>query len=175
MTLNRRQFLNLAGGTVATSLLSTTQSVHAGAKPAIKAIGFDAFTTFDPQSIFALTESLFPDRGAELSNLWRTRLFEYTWLRTLYGNYADFWQVAKDALEFAAQMLKLELTVQKREELMGAFLKLKAYPPYALFETYCTVDRHPMRPLRRHQETGLSTPFAAFNSHDSAGFRACTH
>lgn len=128
MTLNRRQFLNLVGGTVATSLLSTEQSVQAGAKPAIKAIGFDAFTTFDPRPIFALTDSFFPEKGAELSNLWRSRLFEYTWLRTLYGNYADFWQVAQGALEFAAQMLKLELTVEKREELMGGFLKLKAYP-----------------------------------------------
>jgi integrase len=54
-------------------------------------------------------------------------------------------------------------------------ISVREQPPYALFETYCTVDRHPMRPLRRHQETGLSTPFAAFNSHDSAGFRACTH
>jgi 2-haloacid dehalogenase len=128
MSLNRRQFLNLAAGTVATSLLSTNQPLQAGTRPAIKAIGFDAFTTFDPRPISALADSLFPDKGIELSNLWRTRLFEYTWLRTLYGNYADFWQVAKDALEFAASMLKLELTVEKRDDLMGAFLKLKAYP-----------------------------------------------
>ena len=127
MTLHRRQFLNLAAGTVAAGLLSTNQPVQGGTKLTIKAIGFDAFTTFDPRPISALADRLFPGRGADLSNLWRTRLFEYTWLRTLYGNYADFWQVAQDALKFAAEMLKLELTVEKREELMGAFLKLKAY------------------------------------------------
>ena len=95
MTLHRRQFLNLAAGTVAAGLLSTNQPVQGGTKLTIKAIGFDAFTTFDPRPISALADRLFPGRGADLSNLWRTRLFEYTWLRTLYGNYADFWQVAQ--------------------------------------------------------------------------------
>jgi 2-haloacid dehalogenase len=72
-----------------------------------------AFTVFDARPITSLAEEFFPGRGTELSNLWRTRQFEYTWLRTLYGRYADFWQVTKDALEFAAKMLKLELTGRK--------------------------------------------------------------
>ena len=57
--------------------------------PKIKAVAFDGFTTFDPRPISAVAEELFPTRGVELSNLWRTRQFEYTWLRTLTGNYAD--------------------------------------------------------------------------------------
>ncbi len=28
---------------------------------------------------------MFPDKGAAFGDTWRTRLFEYTWLRTLGG------------------------------------------------------------------------------------------
>ena len=38
-----------------------------------------------------------------MSEAWRTRLFEYTWLRTLGRHYADFWQVTEESLVFAAK------------------------------------------------------------------------
>jgi 2-haloacid dehalogenase len=60
-------------------------------KPTIKAIAFDAFTTFDPRPIVALAEQLFPTQGAALGNAWRTRQFEYTWLRSVGHHYVDFW------------------------------------------------------------------------------------
>jgi 2-haloacid dehalogenase len=63
-----------------------------------------------------------------LSNAWRTRQFEYTWLRTLTGSYVDFWHVTEDALVFSAKLLKLELAVEKREQLLHAFLTIKAWP-----------------------------------------------
>jgi 2-haloacid dehalogenase len=133
MSLNRRQFLNLAAGGVAAGLL-VDGSTRADTAPTIKAIAFDAFTIFDARPITSLAEEFFPGRGTELSNLWRTRQFEYTWLRTLYGRYADFWQVTQDALEFAAKMLKLELTDEKRRRLMNSYLELKPFPdvPQAL-------------------------------------------
>ncbi len=40
----------------------------------------------------------------------------------------DFWQVTEDALVFAAKMLKLELSIQKRRQLMHAYLEIKAWP-----------------------------------------------
>jgi 2-haloacid dehalogenase len=67
-------------------------------KTTIKAIAFDAFTTFDPQPIVALAEQLFPTQGAALGNAWRTRQFEYTWLRSVGHHYVDFWKVTEDAL-----------------------------------------------------------------------------
>jgi 2-haloacid dehalogenase len=78
MPLNRRQFVNLATGSVATCLLSEIASAANNAGPAIKAIAFDGFTTFDPRSVSALAEQLFAGRGPKFSNLWRTRQFEYT-------------------------------------------------------------------------------------------------
>jgi 2-haloacid dehalogenase len=71
---------------------------------------------------------LYPGKGAELSNVWRTRQFEYQWLRALAGHYADFWQTTEEGLVFAAKLLKLELTLEKRAQLMDAYLGLKAWP-----------------------------------------------
>lgn len=128
MQLDRRELLNLAAAGIAAGLLGPIQLAHATARPRIKAVAFDAFPIFDPRSVFALAEHLFPGRGAELSNAWRTRQFEYQWLRALSGHYADFWQITKDALEFSCEMLELDLTADKRKQLMGAYLELKAWP-----------------------------------------------
>ena len=127
MPLNRRQFLNLTAAGVAVSTFGAMSPAGAD-KPKIKALAFDAFPIFDPRPIFALAEQLFPGRGAELSAAWRTRQFEYQWLRALSQQYADFWQVTEEGLVFAAEMLKLELTTDKRRQLMNAYLELKTWP-----------------------------------------------
>jgi 2-haloacid dehalogenase len=90
-------------------------------------VAFDAFAIFDPRSVFRLAEELFPGRGEELSNQWRTRQFEYTWLRNSMRLYMDFWQVTQDALSYAAQQSKLELTAEKSSQLMSAFLRMKPW------------------------------------------------
>jgi 2-haloacid dehalogenase len=108
--------------------MTSTPLALAATTPPIKAIAFDAFPIFDPRPILARAEALFPGQGAELSNAWRTRQFEYTWLRTVSQRYADFWQVTEDALVFAGNMLKLDLSREKRQHLMAAYLELKAWP-----------------------------------------------
>jgi 2-haloacid dehalogenase len=52
---------------------------HAGsaAAPRFKAIAFDYLVLFNPDSIVAEAEQVFPGKGRELTNLWRTRQFEY--------------------------------------------------------------------------------------------------
>src|SRR5215813_8069426 len=97
MPVNRRDFLSRCAG----GLYVFTAS--GAPRTGIKAIAFDAFPILDPRPIFALAETLYPGKGSELSNLWRTRQFEYTWLRTLSQRYADFWQVTEAALVFAAK------------------------------------------------------------------------
>lgn len=132
MPFNRRAFLTaLAATGISASLFSTTRSAHAATDTQIKAIAFDAFPIFDPRPVFALAEQLFPGKGAALSNTWRTRQFEYQWLRALSRQYADFWQVTEDSLVFAAEKLKLDLTADKRAKLMGAYLELKTWPDVA--------------------------------------------
>lgn len=127
MPLDRRKFLNVGVAGFAT-LLTSAPLARAAATPKFKAITFDGFALWDPRPIFALTEQVFPGKGGEFSNTWRTRQFDYQWLRVLTGRYADFWQVTEEALVFTAELLKLDLTPDKRKKLMNAYLELKAWP-----------------------------------------------
>lgn len=128
MALDRREFLTLAAGGVAASVWLSNLMAQTVTQPQFKAIAFDAFPIFDPRPVFGLAETLFPGKGADLSNTWRTRQFEYQWLRALSGRYADFWQTTEDGLVFAAKLLQLDLTPEKRAQLMHAYLGLKAWP-----------------------------------------------
>ena len=128
MPFDRREFLHLTAGGVAASALRSPLRAEAATPPQFKAIAFDAFPIFDPRPVFGLAETRFPGKGTELSNAWRTRQFEYQWLRALAGQYADFWQTTEAALVFAAKLLQLELTPEKRGQLMQAYLELKAWP-----------------------------------------------
>jgi 2-haloacid dehalogenase len=128
LKLKRRDFLSLAAAGAANAIAGSNLLARAAFRPGIKAIAFDGFTIFDPRPIAAMDERLFPGKGADLGNVWRTRQFEYTWLRTLMNQYADFWQVTEEALVFAANALKLRLTPGKRRQLMHAWLDLNAWP-----------------------------------------------
>jgi 2-haloacid dehalogenase len=131
MLLDRRDFISSAFAGAAIGFFPAVPLALAD-EPAlesrIKAIAFDALCIFDPRSAYRLAEKLFPGNGHDLGELWRTRQFEYTWLRVNMGRYEDFWKVTREALEFAAEKLKLELTQDKRDRLMNAFLELKPWP-----------------------------------------------
>ena len=125
MACSRREFLER------TVTIGASAIVAAGAAPAsqprIRAVAFDAFTIFDAGAPGRVAQQLFPDRGGELATLWRSRQFEYTWLRTLSGRYADFEAVTRDALNFAAGSLKLELDDTRAKQLTDIYLKLGAH------------------------------------------------
>lgn len=125
----RRDFLaSLAAGGVAASVWPSGLTETAPRGRRFRAVAFDAFPIFDPRPPTAVAESLFPGQGAELSNAWRTRQFEYQWLHALSNRYADFWRTTEDGLVFAAKLLRLELTADKRARLMQAYLELTAWP-----------------------------------------------
>lgn len=129
MFVNRREFVALAAsGVAAANAIAPAAQARAASGAKIKAIAFDGFPIIDPRPVAAKIEELFPGRGLELGNAWRTRQFEYTWLRTLGGNYADFWQVTEQSLVFAARSLKIDLSAGQRDQLMQSYLKLKAWP-----------------------------------------------
>ena len=128
---SRRGLLIAAGATVAAGAAFQAIGIGAFAQPAmgtVKAIGFDAFTIFNPFSVDAVIEEKFPGKGTQLANAWRTRIFEYCWQRTLNGTYVDFWQVLDDALTFAFKAAKADLNPDVRATLMDAFLQLKPWP-----------------------------------------------
>jgi 2-haloacid dehalogenase len=125
MISKRREFLSRIA---ASGLALQTCAKGASTRNTIGAVAFDAFPILDPRPVFSLVEELYPERGVDLSNVWRTRQFEYAWLRTLSGRYSDFWQVTDEALVFAAKALKVELTPEKHALLMEAYLKLRCWP-----------------------------------------------
>lgn len=97
--------------------------------PPLKALVFDAYgTLFDVHSVITECEVLFPGKGTSLSQLWRGKQLEYTWLRSLMGRYADFSAITSDALTTACNMLRLELSEAAARRLMDAYLVLKAFP-----------------------------------------------
>jgi 2-haloacid dehalogenase len=128
MGLDRRQFLAIAASSLAAIDWRVYSMPQFAAPRHLEAILFDAFAVFDPRPISVLAETLFPGKGHELSSAWRTRQFEYQWLRKLSGRYADFWQITEEALVFAARLLRLELTSEKRARLMQAYLELQTWP-----------------------------------------------
>jgi 2-haloacid dehalogenase len=94
-----------------------------------QAIAFDAYgTLFDVHSVIALCNRKFPGQGAELSKLWRAKKLEYTWLRSLMGQYEDFWVVTEAMLVLACRSLGLACPAGARRELMESYLHLDTFP-----------------------------------------------
>jgi 2-haloacid dehalogenase len=94
----------------------------------IRACVFDAYgTMFDYASAAARCRDELGDDFARLTQLWREKQLQYTWLRALQARHADFWQVTGDALDFALETLGIG-TPALRERLMNLYLTLDAFP-----------------------------------------------
>jgi 2-haloacid dehalogenase len=93
----------------------------------IEACVFDAYgTLFDVHSAVARLGARVGEQADALSQLWRAKQLEYTWLRALMARHADFWQVTGDALDYALARTGVDTAL--REPLMQAYLSLDAYP-----------------------------------------------
>ena len=54
----------------------------------LQAFVFDAYgTLFDVHSVQVRVEAFWPGKGAQLSQLWRSKQLEYTWQRYLMGRW----------------------------------------------------------------------------------------
>ena len=94
----------------------------------VRACVFDAYgTLFDVHSAVAGLRDRIGPKAEELSQLWRVKQLEYTWLRALMDRHADFWQVTGDALDYACARLGVD-PAPIREPLMQAYRSLEAYP-----------------------------------------------
>jgi 2-haloacid dehalogenase len=131
MQLDRRTFVTLGAAALLSNLASAGADRANAPRGRIKAVAFDAFPIFDPRPVFQACEQAAPGRGPQLADAWRTRLFEYQWLRALGGRYEDFWSCARGALEFAARSLKIELSNVARDRLLQGLLELRAWQDVA--------------------------------------------
>ncbi len=98
----------------------------------LQALVYDAYgTLYDVHSVLQRCEGFFPGRGAELSRLWRAKQLEYTWQRSLMQRYRPFSTVTREALAYACEALRLELTAERMEALMGEYHMLALFPDVA--------------------------------------------
>ena len=94
----------------------------------IDACVFDAYgTLFDFAAAAARYKDELGDKEKPLSDMWRVRQLEYTWLRSLMGEYVEFWQVTQDALDYSMSALDIE-DVGLREKLLDMYWELDAFP-----------------------------------------------
>lgn len=122
--LSRR---TLVASSIAAAALASSP-LRAAMPNRIKAIGFDGFVIFDPRSIAALAEQMFPGKGAALFGQWSAKLFGYTWLATAAGQYQDFQTLADRSLAFVATGMALALDNAARARLVDAFATLEPWP-----------------------------------------------
>lgn len=94
----------------------------------IRACVFDAYgTLFDIHSPAAKLTKELGKKAPILSEIWRQKQLQYTWLRSLMGQYANFWKITGDALDFALQSMEIK-NPALRSKLMELYLQLDVYP-----------------------------------------------
>ena len=95
----------------------------------IRAYVFDAYgTLYDVQSLLARVEAACPGQGAVITQLWRLKQLEYTWLRTCMGAFADFAAVTRDSLAYALHAAGVAPTDELVAGLADAYLHLAPAP-----------------------------------------------
>jgi 2-haloacid dehalogenase len=95
---------------------------------AIRACVFDAYgTLFDVGDVaLAVMEKTGVDSKA-FSDLWRSRQLEYSWVRAITGHHVDFWQVTRDALDYALESFGLSVSALT-SPVMEEYLHLPVFP-----------------------------------------------
>ena len=94
----------------------------------IRACVFDAYgTLFDVHSAVDRYEDRVGKQAKAVSELWRMKQLQYTWIRSLMGKHAPFWQLTGDALDYALEAYGIS-DASLRDNLMSAYLELDAYP-----------------------------------------------
>lgn len=66
-----------------------------------------------------------------VSARWRDKQLQYSWLRTIMGLHADFWQVTRDGLDWALEAEGLDGDQGLRERLLALYRVLPPYPEAA--------------------------------------------
>jgi 2-haloacid dehalogenase len=111
--------------------MTLIDTVFAAAAPTPRVVVFDAYgTLFDVHSAVMRHAARIDASAAQLSDTWRAKQLEYSWVRSLIGAYRDFWRLTEEALDFAlAKFPQSDPTL--RADLLAAYRVLDAYPDAA--------------------------------------------
>ena len=109
------------------STVEKTIMTYPALKPVQHAV-FDAYgTLFDVHSAASRHQERLGEKAQGISEMWRTKQLEYTWLRSLMQHYVDFWKVTQDALDYALDSHGIEDS-SLRQDLLNAYHELSCYP-----------------------------------------------
>ncbi len=93
-----------------------------------KAYVFDAYgTLFDVHSAVSRHMDIVGENPARVSEVWRNKQLEYTWVRTCMSKYVDFWELTAQALDFALAAVPGS-NPDCRKTLLDAYMTLDCYP-----------------------------------------------
>lgn len=91
-------------------------------------VAFDVYGTLvDPMGMSDLLKQDAGDRAESVAALWREKQLEFSFRKGLMKAYEDFGVCTRQALRYAMAARKLELSREREDELMAAYLALPAF------------------------------------------------
>jgi len=89
---------------------------------------FDAYgTLFDVHSAVTRFKDEIGPHAEPMSEMWRIKQLEYTWLRSLMGRYRDFSVITRQSLAYTLRILALPYDSATFERIMDRYLHLDLY------------------------------------------------
>ena len=164
--------ITIATATPAQSPVTAGRGVHRR----YAAVAFDYFVLFNPDSVASTVERIASGKGREFTSLWRTRQFEYAWLRSITGRYVDFFEITNDALSYTANTMRVELSAAQKQQLMDAYLNLTPWADTANalrrlraagVRVIALANFSPLMLRANAEHAGLAALFEAFVSTDA--------
>jgi len=93
---------------------------------------FDAYgTLFDVHAAALRHKGAIGPAWQELSQVWRTKHLEYTWVHALSRRPATFWDLAERRLDHALATIGISIAADVRQGLLAAYRTMDAYPEVA--------------------------------------------
>jgi len=95
----------------------------------IKGLIFDAYgTLYDVHSVQSKTEQLRPAKSDLITQIWRLKQLEYTWLQNALQGYRDFGFITEASLVFALRAAGVEPSQDIIKSLLDKYLDLDPFP-----------------------------------------------
>ena len=90
---------------------------------------FDAYgTLFDLHAAAERFKDAIGPTWQQLSQTWRTKHLEYTWVHSLSRRPATFWELAGRSLDYAIAATGSRVADDVKQDLLAAYRTMKAYP-----------------------------------------------
>jgi 2-haloacid dehalogenase len=90
---------------------------------------FDAYgTLFDVHAAAARHQEAIGPKWQQLSQTWRTKHIEYTWVHSLAGQRTSFWALAQQSLDTAIAVVGGGVVPELRAKLLAAYRTMDAFP-----------------------------------------------